>query len=116
MSSQEPKPSFRDILSLSKLERLIMEYFIKHISVGEIIGVLELRDEVKRRRDQELVPEFDDVVIELEINKALARLVEKGFLEHVSGCYNLAEHLRKEMIKKLGRLDPGLPKDLNKLI
>ncbi|MET1160569.1 MAG: hypothetical protein ABWW65_06360 [Thermoprotei archaeon] len=110
------KPDFKDILSLNKLERLIMEYFLKHISVGEIIAVIELREEVKRRRDPELVPEFDDAIIEIEINKALARLVEKGFLEHIGGCYNLAEHLRKKLIEKLGSLNPGISKDLNKLI
>jgi len=110
------KPDFKEILKLSKLERLIMEYFIKHISVGEIIAVLELRDEVKRRRDPELVPELDDVVIEFEINRALARLVEKGFLEHTTGCYNLAEHLRKKIIEKIGELRPGISKDLEKLI
>jgi len=110
------KPDFKDILKLSKLERLIMDYFIKHISVGEIIAVLELREEVKRIKDPDLVPEFDDVIIEMEINKALARLVEKGFLEHVGGCYNLAEHLRKKIIEKLGGLNPGIAKDLNKLI
>jgi hypothetical protein len=110
------KPSFKDILKLSKLERLVMDYFLKHISVGEIIAVIELREEIKRLRDPELVPEFDDVVIEFELNKALARLVEKGFLEHVGGCYNLAEHLRKELIRKLGGLNPGISKDLGKLM
>jgi len=110
------KPDFKDILKLSKLERLIMDYFIKHISVGEIIAVLEIREEVKRLRDPDLVPEFDDVVIEMEINKALSKLVEKGFLEHVSGCYNLATHLRNKMKEKLKSLDPGITKDLNKLI
>ncbi|OYT39120.1 MAG: hypothetical protein B6U89_04670 [Desulfurococcales archaeon ex4484_58] len=110
------KPGLKDILGLPKLERLIMEYFIKHISVGEIIAVLELRDEIKRLKDPELVPEFDDIIIELEINKALARLVEKGFLEHVGGCYNLAEHLRREIKEKLGSLQPGISKNLNELI
>jgi len=114
--SSEKKPDFKDILQLPKLERLIMEYFIKHISVGEIIAVLELRDEVKRLKDPELVPELDDVVIEMEIGKALARLVEKGFLEHVAGCYSLAPHLRAKISEKFGGLHPGVPKDLSKLI
>ncbi len=110
------KPGFKDVLSLSKLERLIMEYFIKHISAGEIITVIELRDEIKRLRDPDLVPEFDDIIIELEINKAIARLIEKGFLEHTGGCYNLAEHLRKKIREKYGELYPGRSKDLNELI
>jgi len=114
--SSEKKPDFKDILKLSKLERLIMEYFIKHVSVGEIIAVFELRDEVKRLKDPELVPEFDDVVIEMEISRALARLIEKGFLERGSGCYNLAPHLRAKLIEKFGGLNPGFPKDWKKLV
>lgn len=114
--SSKKKPDFQDILKLSKLERLIMNYFIKHISAGEIIAVLELREEVKRIKDPDLVPEFDDVIIEMEINKALARLVEKGFLEHIGGCYNLAEHLRLKIMEKLGGLNPGISKNLDKLL
>jgi len=106
------KPSIRDILALSKLERLIMIYFLRHISAGEIITVIEIRDEIKRSNDPELVPEFDDIIIELEINKAIARLVEKGFLEHKSGCYSLAEHIREEIMKKYGGLYPGRPKKI----
>lgn len=109
------KPGFEEARKLSKLERLVFEYFVKHISVGEIAAVMELKDEVKRLKDPELVPELDDVVIEFEINKALARLVERGFLEHTTGCYNLAEHLRRRIIERRGSLDPGFSKNFEGL-
>jgi hypothetical protein len=112
----EEKPRLKDILKLPKLERLIMNYFLKHISVGEIIAVIELREEVKRLRDLDLVPEFDDVVIELEISKAIGRLIRKNFLEYRSGCYNLAKHLREELKEKLGELRPGFSKKLEEII
>lgn len=101
---------------LTKLERLILEYFARHISVGEIIAVIDLREEVKRLRDPDLVSEFDDPVIEMEINKALARLVEKGYLERASGCFNLSESLRKKIIERYGSLKPGEPKALEKIL
>ncbi|ABN69480.1 hypothetical protein Smar_0368 [Staphylothermus marinus F1] len=113
---EEKKPSLKDILKLSKLERLVMDYFLKHISVGEIIAIIELREEVKRLRDPDLVPEFDDVIIELEIGRAINRLLRDNFLEYRSGCYNLASHLREELKKKLGELRPGFSKNLEELI
>ncbi len=116
MSNNSNAPGLRDILELPKLERFIMEYFLKHISAGEITAIIEMREEIKRIRDPELVPEFDDVVIEIEISKALTRLVRKGFLEYVSGCYNLAPQLREELKNKLGELRPGYSKDLSKLV
>ncbi|ADI31564.1 PolB1-binding protein PBP2 family protein [Staphylothermus hellenicus] len=113
---EEKKPSLKDILKLPKLERLVMDYFLKHISVGEIIAIIELREEVKRLRDPDLVPEFDDVIIELEIGRAINKLLRNNFLEYRSGCYNLAPHLREELKKKLGELRPGFPKHLEELI
>lgn len=104
------------IRELSKLEKLILEYFVRHISVGEIIAVIDLREEVKRLRDPDLVSEFDDPVIEMEINKAIARLVEKGYLERATGCYNLSENLRRKIIEKYGSLRPGEPKSLNDIL
>ncbi len=97
LSSLNKKPTLNDIENLPKLEKIIMEYFLKHISVGEIIAVIELREIIKHTKDPELNIEEDDVVIEMNISKALARLVEKGFLEHAEGCYNLAQHLREEL-------------------
>lgn len=101
---------------LTKLEKLILEYFIRHISVGEIIATIDIREEVKRLRDPELVSEFDDPIIEIEVNRALAKLVEKGYLERATGCYNLAEHLRKRIIEKYGSLKPGEPKKLEDVL
>ena len=110
------KPTLRDILKLNKLERLVMDYFLKHISAGEIIAIIELREEIKRLKDPDLVPEFDDVVIELEIGKAINKLLKEGFIEYRSGCYNLAKHLREELKRKNGDLKPGFSKDTEKLI
>ncbi len=109
-------PGVKDILSLPKLERLIMEYFLKHISVGEIISVIEIREEIKRLRDPELVPEFDDVIIELTVNRAIARLVGKKFLVHESGCYNLNERIREEIKRAYGELRPGFSKDIYEIL
>jgi hypothetical protein len=116
MSNTDEGPTLRDILKLSKLERFVMEYFLKHISVGEITATIEMREEIKKLKDPELVPEFDDVVIEIELGKALTRLVRKGFLEYNSGCYNLAPQLRRELKEKLNDLKPGYPKKLEELI
>lgn len=104
------------VRELTKLEKLVLDYFIRHISVGEIIAVIDLREEVKRLRDPEMVSEFDDPVIEMEINKAIARLVEKGYLERATGCFNLCERLRRRIIEKYGSLKPGEPKPLNDII
>jgi hypothetical protein len=93
-----------------------MEYFLKNISAGEIISIIELREEIKRLKDTDLVPEIDDVIIEMEVGKALARLVRKGFLEYNEGCYNLAPSLREELLRKLGDLKPGINKKLEELV
>lgn len=94
--SQRRKPSLRDVENLPKLEKTIMEYFLKHISVGEIIAIIELRETIKHMNDPELNV-GDDVLIEMNISRAIARLVEKGFLEHAEGCYNLAPQLIEEL-------------------
>ncbi|MCD6487818.1 MAG: hypothetical protein J7K21_01150 [Desulfurococcales archaeon] len=105
------KPSLKDIEKLPKLEKLIMEYFLKYISAGEIITIIDLRETIKSMRDPELVPEFDDVIIEISLTRAIARLVKEGFLEHTEGCYNLAPHLREEL-KKTGKYKPSLSRTL----
>ena len=109
-------PGVKDILSLPKLERLIMDYFLKHISAGEIISVIEIREEIKRLKDPDLVPEFDDVIIELTVNRAIARLVRKKFLVHESGCYNVNERIREEIKKAYGELRPGFSKDVYEIL
>ncbi len=93
-------PRLEDINKLPKLHRLIMNYFMKYISVGELVAIIELREQVKSLKDPELVPELDDIIIEREISKAIAYLVEHRYLEHGEGCYNLAEHLREELKKE----------------
>jgi len=115
LSSME-LPGVKDILSLPKLERLIMDYFLKHISAGEIISVIEIREEIKRLKDPDLVPEFDDVIIELTVNRAIARLVRKKFLVHESGCYNINERIREEIKKAYGELRPGFSKDIYEIL
>ncbi len=100
MAYERPTRSLRDIEKLGKLERLIMKYFLTHISVGEIIAVIDIREEVKRLKDPELVPEIDDVIIEYHVTHALDRLVEQGYLEHSGGVYNLAESIRRELLEK----------------
>ena|GEM_PF-680078 len=115
MSSMD-LPGVKDILSLPKLERLIMDYFLKHISAGEIISVIEIREEIKRLKDPDLVPEFDDVIIELTVNRAIARLVRKKFLVHESGCYNVNERIREEIKKAYGELRPGFSKDIYEIL
>ncbi len=106
----------RDILKLGGLERFIMNYFLKHISAGEIVAIIEMREEIKRHRRTDLVPEIDDVIIEMEISKALSRLVRKGFLEYSSGCYNLAPEIRDAIKKKYGEYKPGIEKRVEDLI
>ncbi len=100
MDIEQKLPRLEDINKLPKLHRLIMNYFMKYISVGELIAIIELREQVKSLKDPELVPEFDDIIIEREISRAIAYLVEHGYLEHGEGCYNLPEHLREELKKE----------------
>jgi len=97
LSEDRKLPSLKDIKKLPKLQQLVMDYFIKYISVGEVVAIIELREQIKALRDPDLVPEFDDVIIEIHISRALADLVEKGFLERAEGVYNLAPQLREEL-------------------
>ncbi|MCS7128476.1 MAG: hypothetical protein N3E36_05040 [Sulfolobales archaeon] len=96
----EGKPSLRNIEGLSKLHRLIVEYFIKNISVGELIAIIELRELVKSSKNRDIMGEVDDAIIERNISKALSELVQAGFLERAEGVYNLASHLRNEVRKR----------------
>ena len=82
--------SIRDVLFLSKLERIIMEYFIRHISAGEIIAALDIKEEIKKRVKQgetDIVSELEDAILLREINIAMALLANKGFLEYKNGVY-----------------------------
>lgn len=111
-------PRLKDILRMGKLERLVMEYFVKNISVGEIIAMVELREEVKRRvkaGETDLVSEPDDVIIEREIFRAISNLIRSGYLEYKGGVYNLSKPIISELKSKIGGLEPGIPKNLSKL-
>ncbi len=61
-------------------ERQVLEYFMKNISVGEILAVKELRV---------LGVKNPDAIIE--------KLIEEGFLERGEGCINLSKQLREEL-------------------
>lgn len=69
-------------LDLDEDERKVLNYFIKNISVGEIIAEKELRLEgVKDPR------------------RIIRKLMDKGLIEHGEGCYNLAKDLREKVFK-----------------
>jgi len=69
-------------MELSDEEKKVLNYFIKNISVGEIIAEKELRLEgIKDPR------------------RVIRMLIEKGLLEHKEGCYNLSKDLREEVFR-----------------
>lgn len=85
--SREYDKILKDILSRIKCklngeEVKILTYFIKHISVGEILALIDLR---RLGIDD---PEFH-----------IRELISKGILERGEGCYNLAKELREEVFK-----------------
>jgi len=111
--------SIRDILSLSKLERIIMEYFIRHISAGEIIAALDIKEEIKKRAKQgetDIVSELDDTIILREVSIAMALLASRGFLEYRAGVYKLAPWIIEVIRAKKKGLYPGQPKSLRELL
>ncbi|MCE4603764.1 MAG: hypothetical protein F7B20_02220 [Aeropyrum sp.] len=72
------------IASLNQSERRVLRYFLENVSVGELRAVKELSS-----------MGIDDP------EEVIASLVDKGFLEEGSGCYNLVEPLR-EYVRKRG--------------
>jgi len=75
-----------DELSKVKLtdeELAVLEYFLKNISVGEIIAMNDLKRLVDVEDPEEI----------------LRSLIEKGLIERGEGCYNLASNLRRKVIK-----------------
>ena len=71
------------IENLSEDEKKVLHYFIKNISVGEIIAVKELK-------------------LIYNINKpeiVLDSLLVKGLIEKAPGCFNLSKKIR-EILKK----------------
>lgn len=110
--------SLREVLGMSRLEQVIMEYFIRHISAGEIIAVLDLKEEVKKRIKQgekDIVSEPEEAVIVREIYITLASLVKRGFLVYNNGAYRLSDWIIEIIKKKMGSLQPGRPKPIEKL-
>lgn len=119
MSQVKNKKSLKDLIKLGRLERLIMEYFLKHVSAGEIIAIIDLREEVKKRvraGDTDLVSELDDAVIEKELHVKLALLVMEGYLESRNGAYRLAQWILDELKSKKHKLAPGVPKNIEDLL
>lgn len=119
LSQSRNRKDMRDLMKLGKLERLIMEYFLRHISAGEIIAIIDLREEVKKRvrsGETNLVSELDDAVIEKELHVKLALLVMEGYLESRNGVYRLAQWIIDALKAKKHRLMPGVPKNIEELL
>lgn len=105
--------------NLNKRERLIMDYFTRQISAGEIIAVLDLKEEVKKRvkmGETDLVAELDDAVITRDIYIDLALLVKQGLLEYRNGVYKLPQSIIDIIRQKKKRATPGILKSLNELL
>ncbi len=67
-------------IKLTEEEKLVTYYFVKYVSVGEILAEKELRA--------------------LGINnplRVIKNLILKGVLERGEGCYNLAKNIREEV-------------------
>jgi hypothetical protein len=77
-----------DILgSLSREEKIVLNYFIKNLSVGEILAVKELR----------LLHRLEDPIRVIDI------LIRKGLLEKGAGCISLSRRVR-DIISKRDKL------------
>ncbi|MCY0868692.1 MAG: hypothetical protein OWQ48_05640 [Desulfurococcus sp.] len=117
MTSPANPPELRE---LSRLERLVLSYFLKHISVGEIIAIVDLREEIKRRireGERDLVPGVEDPAeLEREIIRVLIELVKKNILYYRNGAYSLSPWLMKRVQEKYKSLQPGSPKPLEKIL
>lgn len=108
----------KELLSLNNIEKLIMEYFLRNISVGEIIAILDLREEVKKKvKTGELqYSETDDSVIERDLLTIMTSLIKRGFLEYNMGVFNLAGWIREYLKKKYKSLETGVSKSLEKIV
>ncbi len=60
-------------------ERKVFDYFLQHISVGEIIALRELK----------LRYGIEDPL------SVIVKLIDKGYIERGEGCYNLARKYRE---------------------
>jgi hypothetical protein len=96
-----------------------MEYFVRHISAGEIIAALDIKEEIKKRAKQgetDIVSELDDTIILREVSIAMALLASRGFLEYRAGVYKLAPWIIEVIRAKKKGLYPGQPKSLRELL
>lgn len=80
---EDKKPQSRkeQFPELSEEEYKALVYFINNVSVGEILAVRELESIMGLKDPQKLIES----------------LIEKGYIERGSGCYNLS---RKKIPKK----------------
>ncbi len=62
----------------------VFDYFLRNISVGEVIAVRELQYRYKVERPLEII----------------IRLINEGLLEKGEGCYNLSRELRELLWSK----------------
>ncbi len=79
MSKRYPEEIEQIRKSLSGDELKVFDYFLRNISVGEIIAVRELQYRYKVERPLEVI----------------FRLINKGLIEKGEGCYNLSKELRE---------------------
>ncbi len=69
---------------LNAEERKVFDYFLQHISVGEIIALRELK----------LRYGIEDPL------SVIVKLIDKGYIERGEGCYNLARKYREILWSK----------------
>ncbi len=79
MSKRYPEEIEQIRKSLSEDELKVFDYFLRNISVGEIIAVRELQYRYKVEKPLEVI----------------FRLINKGLIEKGEGCYNLSKELRE---------------------
>lgn len=104
---------------LDKRKKLIMEYFLRNISVGDIIAVVDLKEEIKKRvrqGEKDLVGELDDAIITRELLIDIDYLIRKGLVEHREGVYKLSNWLIEEIKKRKKRASPGVVKSIQDLL
>ena len=78
-SKRYPKEIEEVRMKLRGDERKVFDYFLYHVSVGEIIALREL----KLRYGVE-----DPLGV-------IVKLIDKGYIERGEGCYNLAKRYRE---------------------
>ncbi|MEZ0290571.1 MAG: hypothetical protein ABWJ42_05725 [Sulfolobales archaeon] len=64
---------------LSKSELEVLEYFLRYLSVGEIIALKEIRLLYKIEEPEQIID----------------KLIKKGLIERGEGCFNLSRRLRE---------------------